>query len=571
MGVSCQTVPAVAELSLEFALAPGKIKANESFAKDKMGSNIRPATSADAPQWLDLAKTALGEDYPAAEVYDANWIAGQLDPASGHETWVAEVDGVLQASACFLGVEGEKTNPVANLGRQIFRPASFSDGSAQALLHSLNELASQRGEMVVTRVSALDNPQQILCENLGYICVGYQPLKHHVRNRTGMLFYVRGANAALGTRMPLSESLPQVAELAKATLENLQIVNPIVVRDGANGYPLQSDLTVHDATVDDYELWRLQAQASNPPQEVSGRFNMGCGQMRTPSHQPPRAFLGQQAEKIVAGLAYSFDPSDQCARLTEAFCCDDVSMGALFAHAVKTAVEEMKAVYVEADILATAPRLLKTAEQAGFVPVAYLPAFYCRAGTLADVVKMVKLNLPYSRDSADFTAHAKSVVEIVDRNFEDQKVGLAIINLLRPLSMFGGLGDGELRKIARLFTQKLYRPAEKVFAKNDSSDEAYIVLRGKIDILLEQGAPPVAQLGQGKIFGEMAFLEGSPRNAFAVAAQPSILLVVRRSAFSDLARREPNLGMVVMRNVAVDLAAKLRHANTALGGGHKSA
>ena len=113
-----------------------------------MGSNIRPASAADAAQWLDLAKAALGDQYPATDVYDLDWIARQLDPASGHETWVADVDGVLQASACFLGVEGEKTNPVANLGRLLFRSDSYSDGSAHALLLSLNELAAQRGEAV---------------------------------------------------------------------------------------------------------------------------------------------------------------------------------------------------------------------------------------------------------------------------------------------------------------------------------------------------------------------------------------------------------------------------------------
>jgi len=177
---------------------------------------------------------------------------------------------------------------------------------------------------------------------------------------------------------------------------------------------------------------------------------------------------------------------------------------------------------------------------------------------------MVKLNLPYSLDSAAFTAQAGAMVTIIDRNFEDQKLGLAIINLLRPLSMFGGLGDGELRKIARLFTQKLYRPGEFVFARGDSSGEAYIVLRGKINIQLQRDAAPVAQLTDGKIFGELAFLDGAPRNAFAAAAQPSILLVVQRSAFADLARQEPHLGMVVMRNMAADLAAKLRHADGTL-------
>jgi CRP-like cAMP-binding protein len=136
--------------------------------------------------------------------------------------------------------------------------------------------------------------------------------------------------------------------------------------------------------------------------------------------------------------------------------------------------------------------------------------------------------------------------------------------------MFAGLGDGELRKIARLFVQKLYRPGEQVFAKGDSGDEAYIVLRGKISIQLEKDSPVVAQLGDGKVFGEMAFLDGAPRAAFAVASQPSILLVMKRTAFTEAVRREPNLGMVVMRNIAQDLAHKLRGVNEALANVRKA-
>ena len=88
-----------------------------------------------------------------------------------------------------------------------------------------------------------------------------------------------------------------------------------------------------------------------------------------------------------------------------------------------------------------------------------------------------------------------------------------------------------------------------------------MLLRGKVNIHLDPAAPPIAQLGEGKIFGEMAFLDGAPRVAHAVAAQPSILLVMQRSAFNELVRREPNLGMAVMRNLAQDLAVKLRSVN----------
>lgn len=532
--------------------------------KTVKADNIRPATAADAPQWLDLVRATLGDHYPARELYDASWIAPLLDPAGGEETWVAETNGRLQASVSFLKPWGPKANPVANLGRNLIRPESMADGSAAALLRAVHEIAARRGEMAIVRVPAQDNRQQILFENLGYVCVGFQPLKHMLQQRVGVLFYVHGAHSVLVTRHPLSDSLPQVSELGMAALGNLQIPGGLVVRDGVCGYPLQSDIEIRDAAMEEYALCRAQAESANPPVEVSGRFNCGFGLMRLPVSRKPRAFLGERNGKTRAGMSCYFDEQDRCARIVEAFCGDDVSMGALLARVVKVMQQQADAVYTEVDILAAAPRLLKSAEQLGFVPVAYLPAFYCRGGCYCDVVKMVKLNAGYSLDNGDFTAQARSVVEIIDRNFEDQKMGLAIINLLRPLSIFAGLGDGDLRKIARLFSQKLFRSGEQVFARGQSGDEAYVILRGKISIHLEQTAPPVAHLGDGKIFGELAFLDGAPRAAFAVASQPSILLIIKRSDFAGLARREPALGMMVMRNLAQDLAVKLRGVNDAL-------
>jgi len=90
------------------------------------------------------------------------------------------------------------------------------------------------------------------------------------------------------------------------------------------------------------------------------------------------------------------------------------------------------------------------------------------------------------------------------------------------------------------------------------------MMRGKIDILLEEGSQPVASLTDGQIFGEQSFLDGSARVALAQADKPSILLVVQRSNFNDLVQREPHLGMVMMQNIAKDLSKKLKRANTAL-------
>jgi CRP/FNR family cyclic AMP-dependent transcriptional regulator len=526
-------------------------------------AQVRPAQPGDADRLIELASACLGADYPGKEVYDPAWMNAQIDPSSGSETWIAEVDGVINASISFLR-PGSGTNPILNLGRNLFRPESFQNDSATTLLQAVNQIANERGHIVVARVPAHDNAQQILFENFNYSCVGFQPFKHMLQTRVGVLFYIREANQVLMTRLPLSESLSQIAELASIALEKLKISNPLTIRDGAVGYPLQHELKVHDSTYDDYQLWKAQAQSANPPVEISTGYNLGFGLMRVEYNAPSQALLAQRDTKIVAGIAYFFDEHDRCVRFIDGFSSDDISMGAVFQQATKVSQEQFSAVYIEVDILANAPRLLKTAEQLGFVPVTYLPAFYCRNGAYADVVKMIKLNMPYALDGVDFTAQARTIAEVIDRNFQDQKVGVAIINLLRTLPIFEGLGDGELRKIARLFTQKLFRPGEQIFKKGDVGDSAYVVMRGQIDIQLEENAKPIAAVSSGKIFGELSLLDGAPRNAFAVAGQASIVLVVQRNSLSDLAQREPHLGMVIMKNIAMDLSNKLRLANTTI-------
>ena len=527
-----------------------------------MAIAIRQLNGNDAARWIELLKASVGEDYSDKQVYQQDWLALQLDPSTGHETWAAEVNGRLHSSVSFLQPASQIKNPVLNLGRHLFRPESFDDGSAAALEGRIIELAAERRQLMVSRVLASEPQLQELHEGLGYICAGFQPFKHLVRVRQGALFYVWLGSPDMVPRLPISESLSHVSELAVAVLSGLNIPNPLVVRDGVTGYPLQTELQMQEASYNDFALWRLHAQSASPPTEISSGYNLGLGLLR--SGDPHiRAILGKRRDDVVAGLAYLADEHDRCVRLVDCFSTDDLSMGTLFNHAVKIAQDPFNAAYVEADILMTAPRLLKCAEQLGFVPVAYLPAFHSNPDGHTDVVKVVKLNIAYSLESAELTPRARAIVQIVDQNFQDQKIGLAIISLLRGLPIFEGLGDGELRKVARLFQQRLYHPGEKIFAKDGSGNEAYVVMRGQVDIFLDENSLPITSVSSGQIFGELAFLDGSPRAACAVANQASILLVVQRSAFLDLVQHEPHLGMVVLRNIALELSNRLRRTNTA--------
>ncbi|HUL51493.1 MAG TPA: cyclic nucleotide-binding domain-containing protein [Candidatus Nitrosotalea sp.] len=526
-----------------------------------MDTIIRQATVDDALRWLDLLKRVLGDDYPDLQVYDTAWIGSQLDPAVGHETWVVERNGGLAASVSFLQPMSQTRNPVVNLGRQLFPAESIEDGSAEALLNQVNQLGQERKQAIIARVLAGDAGQQQLFEKLGYICAGFQPFKHVIRNRHGALFYLRLATQESGQRHPVSESLHQIIDLANAVLERVQMPALTIVRDGVTGYPLQADLQIETASYHDFALWRLHAQSSAPATELSSGYNLGLGYLRTSGDAPVRAVLAKRSGKVLAGLAFLEDTLDRCVRLVDSFGAEDTATGMLFQHVAKQSQEQFNAAYVEADVLVSAPRLLKTAEQLGFAPVAYLPALFANAEGRTDVVKMVRLNMAYAPEPAEFCAGARPIVTLIDQHFQDQKIGVAIMNLLRGLSIFSGLGEGELRKVARLLVQRLYRPGETVFHKGDAGDQAYVVMRGQIEIHLEDKTLPIAMVTSGQIFGELAFLDGSPRIATAIANQATIVLVIARDAFNDLMQREPRLGLVVLRNMALELSNRLRRTN----------
>ena len=113
-----------------------------------MAANIRKAAPEDSAAWILLVKAVLGDDHPNKQIYDPAWVAVELSSGlPGNETWVAEDGGKIRASISVLGAVQANENPVCNLGRNLFHPTSYSDGSAEALLHKLTELAVLRRQM----------------------------------------------------------------------------------------------------------------------------------------------------------------------------------------------------------------------------------------------------------------------------------------------------------------------------------------------------------------------------------------------------------------------------------------
>lgn len=96
-----------------------------------------------------------------------------------------------------------------------------------------------------------------------------------------------------------------------------------------------------------------------------------------------------------------------------------------------------------------------------------------------------------------------------------------------------------------------------VFREGETGQAMFIVESGAIEILIAaRGAEPVAVLGPGEFFGEMAMLGDQPRLAGARAREATRLLRIERAQFSDLLRQNAAIGEHMLRTLSA------RHRNS---------
>lgn len=100
-----------------------------------------------------------------------------------------------------------------------------------------------------------------------------------------------------------------------------------------------------------------------------------------------------------------------------------------------------------------------------------------------------------------------------------------------------------------------------VFREGDAGSDMYIIESGTLEVLRNaRGNAPVATLGPGDFFGEMAILEDQPRFASVRAVSAARLLRVDRAAFAGMLRENFEIAVRIMRK----LVARLRRTEELL-------
>lgn len=129
-------------------------------------------------------------------------------------------------------------------------------------------------------------------------------------------------------------------------------------------------------------------------------------------------------------------------------------------------------------------------------------------------------------------------------------------DLLRKIPMFAKLEASKLKLLA--FTSEIlsFEDNDILFFAGDTSDCAFVIMEGAVDILMDSDSGPIVALtlGQNHLIGELALLNNAPRNA-TLRAQGSIKVMrITNDMFLKLLTENSEVALDVMRQLSDKLA-----------------
>lgn len=148
------------------------------------------------------------------------------------------------------------------------------------------------------------------------------------------------------------------------------------------------------------------------------------------------------------------------------------------------------------------------------------------------------------------------------------------INILQQVDIFDELPQEHLKKLAAVCREvKCQGVGEVIVRENTPSDELYIIVAGRVNIevspemLLGKASDSpdpttIATLLPGETFGEIGLVDQGLRSASVrTATEETHLLAIGREDLLRLCEEDHHLGYLLMRNIATDLAFKIRNTD----------
>jgi hypothetical protein len=135
--------------------------------------------------------------------------------------------------------------------------------------------------------------------------------------------------------------------------------------------------------------------------------------------------------------------------------------------------------------------------------------------------------------------------------------------LLARMPLFRPLNDREILRVLQVTDVASFQNGERVINEGETGEELYIVLNGQCKV--SRGGADLAVFKAGDHFGEMALVRSQPRSATVTSDGASELMLIRRTEFFEILRKEHQLAVKLLWQFLGVLADRLAETSKELG------
>jgi PPM family protein phosphatase len=137
------------------------------------------------------------------------------------------------------------------------------------------------------------------------------------------------------------------------------------------------------------------------------------------------------------------------------------------------------------------------------------------------------------------------------------------LETLHAMPLFRYLSYQELVRVMNLTDVRSYRKDDVIVREGEDGDEMFIVLVGSVRV--HTGDTAIVSLGPGQHFGELALIDRSPRSASVSSEADTKLMVMKRSDFFDIVRKDHDVAVKLLWSFLGVLSERLRTTSRDLG------
>lgn len=518
---------------------------------------VREARETDAGAIRELFVAAYGEDYTYPDFYDEQRLK-KLIFGDDVLMLVAEDErGHLVGTASVILEIGAYTDLVGEFGRLVVHPDWRGRGIGKLLMEARLSRVGNRLHVGFVESRVAHPYSQRIAQQFGFAPVGFLPMKLHFGDRReNSAILVQYFDGGLELRRNHPRVAPEVHGLACAALRNVGLRPDPVVDEESAPYPPEGGFNLAELTDEGYSSLLRIERGRTRKREVFGplRLHYGYFKLRAESSN---YLIASDGDQVLAAVGFTFDEFEENLRVFELIHLDDRAIHFLFERLVEQWRE--RAVVIEVDVSAYAPRMQRTLLTLGFVPAAYVPAFAFHRVERRDMVRMYRLLRPLELGEMELVSPTRELASLVLTAFSRREVVPRVAELAPSTQLFQGLSDEQRVRLAGICTYRHVAAGQPVFTEGEDAREMYLLLAGEARVT--RGGAEVARVGTGECLGEVALFTGTPHSAGAEAVEPLEVAVLAADDLTGLVRQRPDVGVEIYRNVVRDLGRKLRRAD----------